>query len=53
MTEELRKLRQRVRDLEEWLDTITSPLPRRLWWWCCGYRFRRVGRWYGKTEDLR
>jgi hypothetical protein len=43
----------RIRALEKYVDTVSSPLWKRLWWVICGYRFRTVGRWYGKTEDLR
>lgn len=39
-------LAKRVRALEEYVDTVSSPLHRRVWWWVCGYRFRTVGRWY-------
>lgn len=43
----------RIRALEEYVDTVSSPLWKRLLWALQGYRFRRVGRWYRKTEDLR
>lgn len=46
-------LREEVRQLGELIDTINSPLHKRIWWVLKGYRFRRVGRWYGKTKDLR
>jgi hypothetical protein len=25
---------------------------KRIWWVIQGYRWHRVGRWYGKTKDL-
>lgn len=39
-------LAARVRRLEKWVDTVESPLWKRLIWWCQGYRFRRLGVWY-------
>jgi hypothetical protein len=39
-------LRQQVHTLDEWVDTVSSPLYKRLWWSLCGFRFRRVGRWW-------
>lgn len=38
---------QRIRALEKYMDTVSSPLYKRLWWVLRGYRFRQVGRWYG------
>lgn len=49
---QVKHLRRRVRELEEWQDTVTSALWKRVLWWLQGYRWSRVGRWYGKTEDL-
>jgi hypothetical protein len=40
-------LRKQAHDHEEYIDTVSSPLYKRVWWFCCGYRFRKVGRWYG------
>lgn len=37
----------RIRALEEYVDTVSSPLWKRLWWVLQGWRFRQVGRWYG------
>lgn len=53
LARQLRALRREVRQLTEYVDTVSSPLWKRLLWVLQGYRFRRVGRWYGKTEDLR
>lgn len=39
-------LARRLHAAEEYIDTVSSPLYKRLWWVCCGYRFRTVGRWY-------
>jgi hypothetical protein len=44
---------QRIRALEKHVDTVSSPLWKRLLFILQGYRWRRVGRWYGKTTDLR
>lgn len=46
-------LRRTVQAQGELLDTLASPPWKRLWWFCQGYRLWKVGRWYGKTEDLR
>lgn len=37
----------RLRDVEKYVDTVSSPLWKRCLWWCHGYYFRKVGRWYG------
>ena len=39
-------LRREVRELTEYVDTVTSPLWKRLIWWVQGFYFRKVGRWY-------
>lgn len=49
----MKNLRRQVQALEERVDTVCSPPWKRLWWFVCGYRWYRVGRWYAKTEDLR
>ena len=51
---EVNRLRDaaRIRALEEYVDTVSSPLWKRVWFVLCGYRFLRVGRWYRKTEAL-
>lgn len=49
----IRSLRRQVQALEERVDTVCSPPWKRLWWFLQGYRLWRVGRWYGKTEDLK
>lgn len=36
----------RIRRLEKWEDTVTSALPKRLWWLLLGFCFSRLGRWY-------
>lgn len=50
-------LKRQVRSLRrvqlvhsEWLDTVNSPLIKRLWWFVQGYRFHRLGRWYDKDR---
>lgn len=30
----------------EFIDTISSPLWKRIVWWAEGFYFRKVGRWY-------
>lgn len=46
-------LRHQVQQDHELLETLASPPWRRLWWFVQGYRLWRVGRWYGKTADLK
>lgn len=41
------ELARRVRTLEKYVDTVSSPLWKRVIWWWQGYYFRKVGRWYG------
>lgn len=39
-------LAQRVRELEKYVDTVSSPMWKRIWFVIQGYRFRQLGRWY-------
>jgi hypothetical protein len=39
-------LAARVRLLEKWVDTVSTPLWMRLWFVAQGFRFRRLGTWY-------
>lgn len=50
---QVKALRRQVQALDERVDTVFSPFWKRVWWWLQGYRWHRVGRWYGKTEDLK
>lgn len=36
----------RIRLLEEWVDTVSSPMWKRIGFVIMGYRFRRLGVWY-------
>jgi hypothetical protein len=36
----------RIRLLEKWVETVSSPLHKRVWFVAQGYRFRRLGVWY-------
>lgn len=40
-------VRRQLQEHDEWLDTVNSPLFKRIWWWFQGFLFYRVGRWYG------
>lgn len=42
---QVRALRRQVQEHDEWLDTVNSPVHKRLLWWLQGYRFYRLGRW--------
>lgn len=46
---QVKSLRREVRVLTEHVDTVTSPLWKRLIWWCEGFYFRKVGRWYANN----
>lgn len=37
---------KRVRHLEKYIDTVSSPLWKRIWFVIQGWRFRQLGRWY-------
>lgn len=43
---QVKSLRQAQQRYDEYTDTVTSALWKRLWWWVGGYYFRKVGRWY-------
>jgi len=36
----------RIRRIEKWIDTVSSPLWKRIWFVIQGYRFRQLGVWY-------
>jgi len=36
----------RIRLLEKWVDTVSSPLWKRIWFVMQGYNFRQLGVWY-------
>lgn len=44
---QVRYLRMLSRDFSQYVDCVTSPLWKRVWWWFGGFYFRKVGRWYG------
>lgn len=48
MARQITSLRAEVRELTEYVDTVSSPLWKRLIWWLEGYHFSRVGRWYAR-----
>lgn len=37
--------------LEEWVDTISSPLYKRIVFWLHGWRWRTLGRWRGADRS--
>lgn len=39
-------LRQQQRDMQEWVDTISTNPFLRLYWFLSGWRLWREGRWY-------
>ena len=49
---EIKRLRQDGIYYREYIDTISSPLRKRIWWWFGGYKFRCVGRWYKKETII-
>jgi hypothetical protein len=48
---QLKGIRQQMNRFDAWLDTINSPIYKRIWWFLQGYRFYRLGRWYGKNKE--
>jgi hypothetical protein len=52
LSRQVKSLRQQVQRHDEWIDTMSSSVFKRIWWVIQGYRWHRVGRWYGKTKDL-
>lgn len=49
---QIHALRRQAHEHEEYIDTVSSPLWKRAVWWCQGFYFRKVGRWYGKQLNL-
>lgn len=54
LQEEIRALRgnyeslaRRLHQCEDWIDTVSSPLYKRLWFVLHGWRWKRLGRWTG------
>lgn len=47
---QVHSLRKQVQRQGEWLDTVNSPLYKRIWWWIKGYNFHTLGRWYDKDR---
>lgn len=43
---QVKEMRRRSIEAAEYIDTVTSPLWKRIIWWCEGFYFRKVGRWY-------
>lgn len=39
---QIKSLRRDYQAQQEWLDTICSPLHKRIWWWFGGYKFYTV-----------
>ena len=40
-------LADQICEIRELLDTVCSFPLKRIWWFICGWRFYRLGRWYG------
>lgn len=43
-------LRTRTKETWELLDLLATPPWKRVWFFLCGWRLWRIGRWYGKDE---
>lgn len=41
-----RMLAARVHDVEEWIDVVSSPFWKRIWFVMSGWRWKHLGRWY-------
>ena len=48
-----RALAARVHTCEEWIDVVSSPLWKRVWFVLSGWRWRHLGRWVGRSEHGR
>lgn len=44
-------LRRDYQKQQEWLDTVNSHWVKRIWWFFCGFRYHRLGRWYQKDRS--
>ncbi len=40
-----RHLAHRLHAVEEWIDVMSSPLWKRVWFVLCGWRWKHLGRW--------
>lgn len=47
---QVKYLRITARDFRQYLDCVTSPIHKRMWWWLGGYCFNKVGRWYSEEK---
>lgn len=47
---QMKSLREQVHMHEEWLDTVNSPIYKRIWFWLQGYKYHTLGRWYNKSK---
>jgi hypothetical protein len=43
----VRSLERQAHELHDWLDTVCSWPWKRVWWVVQGFRFYRLGRWWG------
>lgn len=48
---QMKGLRKQMNKYDAWLDTVNSPIYKRVWWFLQGYRFYRLGRWYGNNKE--
>lgn len=46
LNRQMKSLRRQIQEQGEYIDTVSSPLWKRCWWWVGGYYFRKVGRFY-------
>jgi hypothetical protein len=42
----VKSVRAAVQRHDEYIDTVSSALWKRLIWWALGFYYRKVGRWY-------
>jgi len=40
------EIRRRLKIIDDYIDTISSPLWKRIIWWFQGFYFNKVGKWY-------
>lgn len=43
----IKSMRRELRQYTEWQETVSSPTWKRILWTLQGWRWKRLGRWYG------
>ncbi len=51
LTKQVKELRRQAIETREYIDTVSSPLWKRVIWYFEGYHFWKVGRWYDEKYN--